>query len=54
MSTIVSPALGLPLNSPNDVVVARFAGAVHFTFGGRDRDILFVTADTSIWAVLCA
>jgi gluconolactonase len=27
-------------------------GAVNFTFGGRDRDILFVTADTSIWAVL--
>jgi gluconolactonase len=27
-------------------------GAVNFTFGGPDRDILFVTADTSIWAVL--
>jgi gluconolactonase len=26
-------------------------GAVNFTFGGPDRDILFVTADTSIWAV---
>jgi gluconolactonase len=30
-------------------------GAVNFTFGGADRDILFVTADTAIWAVkLCA
>jgi gluconolactonase len=30
-------------------------GAVNFTFGGRDRDILFVTADTAVWAVfLCA
>jgi gluconolactonase len=27
-------------------------GTVNFTFGGRDRDILFVTADTSVWAVL--
>jgi gluconolactonase len=27
-------------------------GAVNFTFGGRERNILFVTADTSIWAVL--
>jgi hypothetical protein len=27
-------------------------GTVNFTFGGRDRDILFVAADTAIWAVL--
>ena len=26
-------------------------GAVNFTFGGRARDILFVTADTAIWAL---
>ena len=26
-------------------------GAVNFTFGGRER-VLFVTADTAIWAVL--
>jgi sugar lactone lactonase YvrE len=25
-------------------------GAVNFTFGGRDGDILFVTADAAIWA----
>jgi gluconolactonase len=27
-------------------------GAVNFTFGGPGRNVLFVTADTSIWAVL--
>jgi gluconolactonase len=27
-------------------------GAVNFTFGGRAGDVLFVTADTAIWAVL--
>ena len=27
-------------------------GAVNFTFGGRDGDVLFVTADTAIWAVV--
>lgn len=25
-------------------------GAVNFTFGGRDRDVLFITADDAIWA----
>jgi gluconolactonase len=25
-------------------------GAVNFTFGGRDGDLLFITADTAIWA----
>jgi sugar lactone lactonase YvrE len=27
-------------------------GAVNFTFGGADRNVLFVTADTAIRAVL--
>jgi gluconolactonase len=26
------------------------AGAVNFTFGGPGRDVLFITADTAIWA----
>jgi gluconolactonase len=26
-------------------------GAVNFTFGGRDGNVLFITADTAIWAV---
>jgi gluconolactonase len=25
-------------------------GAVNFTFGGRDGDVLFITADDAIWA----
>jgi gluconolactonase len=27
------------------------AGAVNFAFGGRERDVLFVTTDTAVWAV---
>ena len=26
-------------------------GAVNFTFGGPERDVLYVTADTAVWAV---
>ena len=28
----------------------RLPGAVNFTFGGRHRNVLFITADTAIWA----
>jgi len=28
----------------------ELAGAVNFTFGGPDRDVLFITADDAIWA----
>jgi hypothetical protein len=28
------------------------AGAVNFTFGGRDRNVLFITADDAIWAAV--
>lgn len=27
-------------------------GAVNFTFGGRERNVLFITADTAIWAAV--
>ena len=27
-------------------------GAVNFTFGGRDRNVLFITADTAVWAAV--
>ena len=27
-------------------------GAVNFTFGGADRNLLFITADTAIWAAV--
>jgi gluconolactonase len=29
----------------------ELAGAVNFAFGGRERDVLFVTTDTAVWAV---
>jgi gluconolactonase len=28
----------------------RLPGAVNFTFGGPDRNVLFITADDAIWA----
>jgi gluconolactonase len=30
----------------------RLPGAVNFTFGGRDNNILFITADTAVWAAV--
>jgi gluconolactonase len=27
-------------------------GAVNFTFGGRERNVLFITADTGVWAAI--
>ena len=30
----------------------RLPGAVNFTFGGPDNNILFITADTAIWAAI--
>jgi gluconolactonase len=30
----------------------RLPGAVNFTFGGRDRNVLFITADTAVWAAV--
>jgi gluconolactonase len=30
----------------------RLAGAVNFTFGGPGRNVLFITADTAIWAAV--
>jgi sugar lactone lactonase YvrE len=27
-------------------------GAVNFTFGGPHRNVLFITADTAIWAAV--
>jgi gluconolactonase len=52
-----SAAGGIHVFSPAGEPIGEIElpGAVNFTFGGRDRDILFVTADTAIWAVqLCA
>jgi gluconolactonase len=30
----------------------RLPGAVNFTFGGPDRNVLFITADSAIWAAI--
>lgn len=30
----------------------RLPGAVNFTFGGPDRNILYITADTAVWAAV--
>jgi gluconolactonase len=49
VETLVDHWRGLRLNSPNDVV--QKPGAVNFTFGGVDDNILFITADTAIYAV---
>jgi gluconolactonase len=27
-------------------------GAVNFTFGGADRNVLFITADSAVWAAV--
>ena len=49
-----SAADGIHVFSPGGERIGEIElpGAVNFTFGGRDRDVLFVTADTAIWAVL--
>jgi gluconolactonase len=30
----------------------RLPGAVNFTFGGADRNVLFITTDTAVWAAV--
>lgn len=49
-----SAADGIHVFSPGGERIGEIElpGAVNFMFGGRDRDVLFVTADTAIWAVL--
>lgn len=49
-----SAANGIHVFSPGGEPLGaiELPGAVNFTFGGRDGDVLFVTADTAIWAVL--
>jgi gluconolactonase len=43
---------GVRVLSPDGTLLGRIAvpgGAVNLTFGGRDRDRLFITADTAVW-----
>jgi gluconolactonase len=49
----VSCADGVRVLDPTGRVVGEIAvpgGAVNFTFGGPDRDVLLITADDAIWA----
>jgi gluconolactonase len=49
-----SAADGIRIFDPGGEQLGTIAvsGAVNFTFGGRDGDILFVTADDAIWAAV--
>jgi gluconolactonase len=42
---------GVRVLTPDGTLLARIVvpGAVNLTFGGRDRDRLFITADTAVW-----
>jgi gluconolactonase len=44
-------ANGVRVLTPDGTLLGRIAvpGAVNLTFGGRDRDRLFITADTAVW-----
>jgi gluconolactonase len=49
----VSCADGVRVLDPAGALVGEIAvpgGAVNFTFGGPQRDVLFITADDAIWA----
>ena len=47
-----SSQAGVQVFSPDGDLLGQIdvPGAVNFTFGGADRNILFITADTAIWA----
>ena len=47
-----SASAGIQVYAPDGALLGeiRLPGAVNFTFGGRDRNVLFVTADTAVWA----
>jgi gluconolactonase len=49
----VSCADGVQVLDPSGALIGEIAvpgGAVNFTFGGSDRDVLFITTDDAIWA----
>jgi gluconolactonase len=45
---------GIQVFEPGDVLIGEISlpGAVNFTFGGPDRNVLFITADSGIWAAV--
>jgi gluconolactonase len=52
-SVYVSTFSGVQIFDPDGELLGEIElpGAVNFTFGGRDRDLLLITADHAIWAV---
>jgi gluconolactonase len=50
----VSAPGGVQILSPDGELVGEIdlPGAVNFTFGGPGRNVLYITADTAIWAVV--
>jgi gluconolactonase len=51
-----SAATGIRVYAPSGGLIGeiRLPGAVNFTFGGTDRNVLFITADTAVWAATLA
>jgi gluconolactonase len=49
-----SAAGGVQVFAPDGALLGeiQLPGAVNFTFGGADRNVLFVTADSAIWAAV--
>ena len=47
---------GIRVYSPHGELVSELVvpGAVNFTFGGHDGNLLFITADTMIWVATLA
>jgi gluconolactonase len=45
---------GVQVFSPGGALIGeiQLPGAVNFTFGGPDRNVLFITTDTAIWAAV--
>jgi gluconolactonase len=49
-----SASTGIQVYEPDGMLIGEIElpGAVNFTFGGRDRNVLFITADTAVWAAV--
>jgi gluconolactonase len=45
---------GVQVFDPSGVLLGEIdlPGAVNFTFGGRDKSVLFITTDTAVWAAV--
>jgi gluconolactonase len=50
----VSAPSGIQVLDPSGVLLGEISlpGAVNFTFGGPDHNVLFITADSAIWAAV--